>query len=91
MTAVAVLGSGSWGTAFAKVLADAGADVTLWGRRAEVADEVNDAHTQLRSTCRISSCRSRSGPRPTARRRSPTPRSSCWRCRRRACAGSSAG
>jgi glycerol-3-phosphate dehydrogenase (NAD(P)+) len=45
MTPVAVMGSGSWGTAFAKVLADAGADVTLWGRRAEVADEVNEAHT----------------------------------------------
>jgi glycerol-3-phosphate dehydrogenase (NAD(P)+) len=45
MTPVAVMGSGSWGTAFAKVLADAGADVTLWGRRAQIADEVNEAHT----------------------------------------------
>src|SRR5215207_8000367 len=33
----AVLGAGSWGTAFGKVLADAGCDVTLWARRAEVA------------------------------------------------------
>lgn len=37
---VAVLGAGSWGTAFAKVLADAGRDVTVWARRSEVADEI---------------------------------------------------
>ncbi|MFE6970887.1 NAD(P)H-dependent glycerol-3-phosphate dehydrogenase [Isoptericola sp. NPDC057653] len=41
---VAVLGSGSWGTTFAKVLADAGCDVRLWGRDAVVADEVTTAH-----------------------------------------------
>ncbi|MCL8026585.1 NAD(P)H-dependent glycerol-3-phosphate dehydrogenase [Nocardioides bruguierae] len=34
---VAVLGAGSWGTAFSIVLADAGNDVTLWARREEVA------------------------------------------------------
>ncbi len=34
---VAVLGAGSWGTAFAKVLADAGREVVLWARREEVA------------------------------------------------------
>lgn len=39
---VAVLGAGSWGTTFAKVLADAGSDVTLWARRPEVAAAVND-------------------------------------------------
>ncbi|WP_020574799.1 NAD(P)H-dependent glycerol-3-phosphate dehydrogenase [Actinopolymorpha alba] len=37
MTKVAVLGAGSWGTAFAMVLADAGASVTLWARRPELA------------------------------------------------------
>ncbi|MFI5957287.1 NAD(P)H-dependent glycerol-3-phosphate dehydrogenase [Cryptosporangium sp. NPDC051539] len=37
----AVLGAGSWGTAFAKVLADAGCEVTLWARRAELADGLN--------------------------------------------------
>jgi glycerol-3-phosphate dehydrogenase (NAD(P)+) len=37
---VAVLGAGSWGTAFAKVLRDAGNDVTLWARREEVARAV---------------------------------------------------
>ncbi|MCP2169934.1 NAD(P)H-dependent glycerol-3-phosphate dehydrogenase [Goodfellowiella coeruleoviolacea] len=41
---VAVLGAGSWGTAFAKVLADAGRDVVLWARRAEVADTVRQRH-----------------------------------------------
>ncbi len=41
MTKVAVLGSGSWGTAYAKVLADAGSEVMLWARRPEVATSVN--------------------------------------------------
>lgn len=36
----AVLGAGSWGTTFAKVLADAGTDVVLWSRRREVADAI---------------------------------------------------
>ncbi|WP_029089969.1 NAD(P)H-dependent glycerol-3-phosphate dehydrogenase [Brevibacterium album] len=36
-----VLGAGSWGTTFAKVVADAGHPVTLWARRAEVAEEIN--------------------------------------------------
>ncbi|MEU3064213.1 NAD(P)H-dependent glycerol-3-phosphate dehydrogenase [Streptomyces subrutilus] len=37
----AVYGTGSWGTAFGMVLADAGCEVTLWGRRRELADAVN--------------------------------------------------
>lgn len=41
MARVAVLGAGSWGTAFAKVLRDAGNDVTLWARRAAVAESVS--------------------------------------------------
>ena len=40
-TRVAVLGSGNWGTAFSMILADAGCDVTMWARRAEVADAIN--------------------------------------------------
>ena len=36
----AVIGSGAWGTAFAKVLGEAGARVTIWGRRQAVADEI---------------------------------------------------
>lgn len=41
----AVMGAGAWGTALAKVLADAGSDVRLWARRPEVADEINEGHT----------------------------------------------
>lgn len=41
---VAVLGAGSWGTTFAKVMADAGRDVRLWARRPEVAAAVNERH-----------------------------------------------
>jgi glycerol-3-phosphate dehydrogenase (NAD(P)+) len=37
---IAVFGAGSWGTAYAKVLADAGSAVTLWARRREVAESV---------------------------------------------------
>jgi glycerol-3-phosphate dehydrogenase (NAD(P)+) len=37
---VAVFGAGSWGTTFAKVLADAGTDVVLWARRREIADAI---------------------------------------------------
>ncbi|MET9607626.1 NAD(P)H-dependent glycerol-3-phosphate dehydrogenase [Streptomyces sp. NPDC006512] len=41
----AVFGTGSWGTAFGMVLADAGCEVTLWGRRQELADAVNNGRT----------------------------------------------
>ncbi|MFG2980944.1 NAD(P)H-dependent glycerol-3-phosphate dehydrogenase [Streptomyces sp. NPDC048258] len=41
----AVFGTGSWGTAFGMVLADAGCEVTLWGRRQELADAVNTGRT----------------------------------------------
>jgi len=36
----AVLGSGSWGTTFAAVMADAGCEVTVWGRDATTVDEI---------------------------------------------------
>jgi glycerol-3-phosphate dehydrogenase (NAD(P)+) len=39
-----VLGSGSWGTAFAMVLADAGTPTTLWARRPELAAAVRERH-----------------------------------------------
>ncbi|MCX2967483.1 NAD(P)H-dependent glycerol-3-phosphate dehydrogenase [Streptomyces sp. TRM70308] len=45
MTRAAVFGTGSWGTAFGMVLADAGCEVTLWGRRPELAEAVNTTHT----------------------------------------------
>ncbi|MBW8870781.1 MAG: glycerol-3-phosphate dehydrogenase, partial [Leifsonia sp.] len=34
---IAVLGAGSWGTTFAKILADGDSDVVLWARRPELA------------------------------------------------------
>ncbi|MGZ6744165.1 MAG: NAD(P)H-dependent glycerol-3-phosphate dehydrogenase [Nocardioides sp.] len=44
MTRAAVLGTGSWGTAFGKVLADAGSEVVLWARREELARAVRETH-----------------------------------------------
>ena len=44
MTRAAVLGAGNWGTTFAKVLVDAGNDVTLWSRRPELAERINVEH-----------------------------------------------
>ncbi|GAB3631410.1 NAD(P)H-dependent glycerol-3-phosphate dehydrogenase [Microbacterium shaanxiense] len=37
---VTVIGSGSWGTTFGKILADGGAQVTMWARRPEQALEI---------------------------------------------------
>ncbi|MFD5033497.1 NAD(P)H-dependent glycerol-3-phosphate dehydrogenase [Streptomyces sp. NPDC058405] len=45
MTRVAVFGAGSWGTAFAMILADAGCEVTIWGRRRDVAETINTTRT----------------------------------------------
>ncbi|HSE08972.1 MAG TPA: NAD(P)H-dependent glycerol-3-phosphate dehydrogenase [Nocardioidaceae bacterium] len=42
MSKVAVMGAGSWGTAFSIVLADAGNDVTIWARRQDVCDAINE-------------------------------------------------
>jgi len=44
VTRAAVLGTGSWGTAFGKVLAEAGGDVVLWARRPELAQVVRERH-----------------------------------------------
>mgnify|MGYP000709360984 FL=1 len=44
MAKIAVIGAGSWGTTFAKILADAGNDVTIWARRADIVEEINDEH-----------------------------------------------
>jgi len=41
---VAVLGAGSWGTAFSLVLADAGNDVIMWARRPELAEDIRERH-----------------------------------------------
>jgi glycerol-3-phosphate dehydrogenase (NAD(P)+) len=42
MSKVAVFGAGSWGTAFSVVLADAGNDITMWGRREELCATINE-------------------------------------------------
>lgn len=44
MNNVAVLGAGSWGTAFSTVVADAGGRVRLWGRRPEQVETINTRH-----------------------------------------------
>ena len=41
MTTAAVFGTGSWGTAYAAVLADGGTTVRMWGRRQAVVDQIN--------------------------------------------------
>lgn len=37
-----VLGTGAWGTTLAQIIVDAGHEVLLWGRNAEVVAEIND-------------------------------------------------
>jgi glycerol-3-phosphate dehydrogenase (NAD(P)+) len=44
MSRVAVMGAGSWGTAFAQVLADAGSDVVIWGRDPKVVHAITHDH-----------------------------------------------
>ncbi len=48
MTKVAVLGSGAFGTALAKVLADQGNATQLWTRRSELAEAINGTRTNER-------------------------------------------
>ena len=45
MSKVTVFGAGAWGSTMAQVLSDAGNEVLLWGRSAEVITEINSAHT----------------------------------------------
>ncbi|HEY0117707.1 MAG TPA: NAD(P)H-dependent glycerol-3-phosphate dehydrogenase [Cellulomonas sp.] len=44
MTRAAVVGTGAWGTTFAQVLADAGCDVTLWGRDEALCRRIDAEH-----------------------------------------------
>ncbi|MDQ3931664.1 MAG: NAD(P)-dependent glycerol-3-phosphate dehydrogenase [Actinomycetota bacterium] len=41
---VAVIGAGSWGTTFALLCSDAANSATLWARRQELAEEINETH-----------------------------------------------
>ena len=45
---VAVLGAGSWGTALAALIARHGHAPVLWGRDAQVAAAIRDAHENPR-------------------------------------------
>jgi len=45
---VAVLGSGAWGTALAKVLAEKDNDVVVWARREELCTPINEKHENTR-------------------------------------------
>ncbi|HVE92523.1 MAG TPA: NAD(P)H-dependent glycerol-3-phosphate dehydrogenase [Actinomycetota bacterium] len=44
MAKVACIGAGSWGTTVAGLAAENGADVVLWCRRPELADQINTLH-----------------------------------------------
>jgi glycerol-3-phosphate dehydrogenase (NAD(P)+) len=43
-----VLGSGAWGTALAKVLAEKNDDVMIWGRNQDVAVQINEQRENIR-------------------------------------------
>lgn len=62
---VAVIGAGGWGTAFGKILADGGAQVTMWARRwlaHEIAEAKRNSSTCLASTFRARWVRRMSSP-----------------------------
>ena len=61
---VAVIGAGSWGTALALVLAEAGHEVVLWARTPEVASAINEEHRNPRY---LSDYRLPSAPPPSTR------------------------
>ena len=62
MSHYAVMGAGSWGTAFAKALCDAGTEVRLWARRPELADGDQRDRPQPGLPQRRRPARRRSGP-----------------------------
>ena len=99
MTKVAVFGAGSWGTAFAVVLANAGNQVSVWGRRESLCEAINTQHENadylpgLRLPDAITAmppekqyAGSTPSPRPTTRPRRPMePRPSYSRSRASRC------
>lgn len=48
MAAITLIGAGSWGTAMAVHLAEAGRDVTLWARRSEAVEEMRQTRRNSR-------------------------------------------
>ena len=81
---IAVMGAGAWGSALAKLLADAGGEVRLWARRSEVAEQINSSR---HNPDYLPGVELPTGITATAdrRRRSARSQRSCWRCRRRRC------
>lgn len=45
---VAVIGSGSWGTALSTLLASTSDEVIIWSREADVAESINKEHVNCR-------------------------------------------
>ena len=45
---ITVLGEGAWGTTLATLLVRNGYTVSLWCHHAEIADEINAHHTNIR-------------------------------------------
>ena len=79
-------GAGSWGTAFAKVLADAGRDVTLWAPPARSwPPRSAETGTNPDYLPGVALPPARSGPPRRRRGAGRAPSSSCSRCRRSAC------
>ena len=48
MSKFTVLGSGAWGTTMAQVLCDAGQEVLIWGRNADVISEINTKNSNTK-------------------------------------------
>lgn len=48
MSAITLIGAGSWGTAMAVHLAEAGRDVTLWARRSQLVEEIQETQRNSR-------------------------------------------
>ena len=88
---IAVVGAGSWGTAFAVMLAERYDDVALWAHEAEVRDSIRRAPGEPRRSSPASRSRRRSGRRTTSPRRFPG--SPWWpsRCLPTTCAASRRG
>ncbi len=47
-TSIGIFGAGAWGTAVAKLLSEKGFSVTIWSFEKEVAEEINQKHTNSR-------------------------------------------
>ena len=58
---ISILGTGQWGTSLAQVLTDAGNEVLMWGRNADVIEQINSDHVNDKSLPGIKLAESISG------------------------------